>query len=62
MQGVTTQFYAPKSSNTCITALKNNPNAQGVAPSLLRMTDILLHTVLSRAKFLTTTVQSYIVH
>ena len=44
MQGVNTQVSALKSSTACIADLKNNPETRGVAPSLLRICDILLHT------------------
>ena len=54
MQGVTTQVSNPKSSTAWTTALKNNPDTHGAAPSLLRMHDILLQTLLARAKFFTT--------
>ena len=54
MRGVTTQVSAPKISTAWTTALKNNPDTQGVAPYLLRMREILLQTFFSRAKFLTT--------
>ena len=58
MRGVTTQVYAPKSITACITAFKKRPDTQGVSPSLLRIRDILLHTVFTRDKFLTIAVQS----
>ena len=54
MWGVTTQVSAPKSSTACITDLKKKPDTLGVAPSLLMMCDILLHTVFSQANFLST--------
>ena len=57
MRGVTTQVSAPNISTTCITALKN-PDTRGVATYLMRMCDILFHTVFAQAKFLTTVSQS----
>ena len=54
MRGVTTQVSAPKSSISCITALKKNPDTRGAAPSLLRISEILLQTFFAQAKFLTT--------
>ena len=61
MWGLTTQVSTPKSITSCITAFKKKPNTRGVAPSLLSIRDILLHTVFARDKFLTTYVQlSYV--
>ena len=56
--GVTTQVSDLKSSTTFTTALKNNPDNHGAAPSLLRMLSILLQTDLSRDKLLTTAKKS----
>ena len=61
MQGVTTHVFAPKRSTACITALKKNPETWGVAPSLLSIHDILLHTAFYWAKLLTTAGQSLFV-
>ena len=61
MRGMTTKVSSPKSSTVWITALKNNPDTIGVAPSLLRMRNILIQTFFNRAKFLTTAGQSYYV-
>ena len=58
MQGVTTQVYDPKSSITCTTDLKNNPDNRGAPPSLLRIRVILFHTVLAQDTFLNTAGQS----
>ena len=54
MWGVTTQVSEPNISTACITALKKKTDTQGVAPSLMRIRDILLQTFLAWAKFLTT--------
>ena len=57
MQGVTKQVSTLKISTACITVLKINPDTRGVAPSLLRMRGILLHTVFDRERLIITTVQ-----
>ena len=57
MRGVIIQVYDPKISTAWITALKNNPDTRGAAPSLMRMRDILLHAFFAQAKFLITSGQ-----
>ena len=51
MRGVTTHFSAPKSSTIWVTALKNEPDTRGLAPSLLSILLILLHTSHALAGF-----------
>ena len=58
MRGVTTKVSAPNRGTACIMAFKKNLDTRGVAPSLLRMRNILLQTFFARAKFFTTYVQS----
>ena len=57
MQGVTTHVSDPNNSTACTTALKNNPDTHGAAPSLLRMCNILLQIFLSQDKFFATSGQ-----
>ena len=57
MRGVIIQVYDPKISTAWITALKKRLDTRGAATSLLRMHDILLQTVFTQAKFLTTASQ-----
>ena len=54
MREVTTQVSNPKSSTTCATALKKNPDTRGATPSLMRIHVILLQTALVRDKLFTT--------
>ena len=54
MRGVTTQVSSLKISTACITALKKKPDTRGVAHSLMEMCEILLHTIFTWAKLLTT--------
>ena len=58
MRGLTTQVSCLKIGIACITALKKNPDTQGVTLSLLIIGDILLHTVFARSNLLTTSGQS----
>ena len=58
MQVVTTQDSAPKSSTACTMALKKKPDTCSAAPSLLRILDIILQTLLARDKVFTTSGQS----
>ena len=58
MWGATSQVSNLKSSTTCITDIKNNPDTRRDAPSLLRMHTILLQISLARVKFITTSGQS----
>ena len=52
--GVNTQVSAQKRSIDWTAALKNKPDIRDAAPSLLRMSGILLQTFLSWANFFTT--------
>ena len=56
MQRVITQVSNTKSSTTCNTAFKNNPDTHGTAPYLLSRHAIVLQTALDWDKFLTTAV------
>ena len=58
MRGVISRVSNLKSSTTCITVFKKNPDTRRDAPSLQRMRTILLQISLDRDKFLTTSGQS----
>ena len=58
MRGVTTQVSNLRSSNACTTALRKNPDTCGASPSLLRIRNILLQTVLNWDNLFTTSGQS----
>ena len=58
MWGVTTHVSAPNNKTDWTTTLKKNPDTCGLAPSLLRIFDIICQTVRSFARFCTTVFQS----
>ena len=58
MQRVITQVSNTKSSTTCNTAFKNNPDTRGTAPYLLSRHAIVLQTALDRDKLFTAPGQS----
>ena len=58
MRGVTTHVYASKSNTDWTTSLKKKSDNRGLAPSLLRILDILRQTARAFVRFRITAGQS----